>query len=163
MHRGILAESLGGLEMSVSTGAVFGWNDCLPRSAVWLKQNCGVSLGGSGVRDMTGRTGRLGGDGSVGAVEPACVVGGGEDGRFQMMPARLNTAERRVNVRLHRDNRTALTLLLVLPQTWSIHSTVLLSVDSMMLDCRMWLVRRAGGADGRRHLTPRRVPRDTDG
>ena len=56
----------------------------LPRRAVWLKQNCGVKLGASGVLDMTSRAGRGGGGRS-------CEVdgGGGGLGRFQSMPARL--------------------------------------------------------------------------
>ena len=49
----------------------------LPRSAVWLKQNCGFSLGGSGVLDITGPTAGLEGvDGSSGGA----VDGDGDGG-----------------------------------------------------------------------------------
>lgn len=72
--------------MSVSlVGAGGYWGVDLPRSAVWLKQNCGVRFGASGVLDMTG----LAGLGGVDIVGEGGETGGCESLLFQSMPARL--------------------------------------------------------------------------
>ena len=70
--------------MSVSWELAVRVGNCLPRSAVWLKQNCGVKFSASGVLDMTSRAG-------LGCDDASCEGGGGDDGlaRFQSMPARL--------------------------------------------------------------------------
>lgn len=65
--------------MSVSYGLIRHEEGTIPRRAVWLKQNCGVRTGCSGVRDMM----RRGGSEGIGSG------GGGGGSRFQIMPASM--------------------------------------------------------------------------
>lgn len=60
-----------GLRYERELGAATQDYSILPRRAVWLKQNCGVNRGASGVRDMTaigGCIARLAGSSPAGGV-----------------------------------------------------------------------------------------------